>query len=194
MTALAHPVLVDRLPRASARTAAAIRDAALVTGGALTVAVVGQVAVPLPFTPVPLTLGTLAVLVVGAALGPVRGVASMLVLLAAGLLGAPVFAGGESGWALASFGYALGYIPAAALLGALARRGADRSVWRTALAAVAATSLVYVLGVPWLMGFLGLGLGEALLLGVAPFVVGDVIKAAAAAVVLPATWRLLGTR
>lgn len=194
MTALAHPVLADRLPRASSRTAAALRDVALVGGGALTVAVVGQVMVPLPFTPVPLSLGTLAVLVVGAALGPARGVASMLVLLAAGLLGAPVFAGGESGWALASFGYALGYVPAAALLGTLARRGDDRSVWRTALAAVAATSLVYVVGVPWLMGFLGLGLGEALLLGVAPFVVGDVVKAVAAALLLPGTWRLLGTR
>lgn len=194
MTALAHPVLADRLPAVSARGAALARDAALVVAGTATVAVVGQVAIPLPFTPVPLTLGTLAVLLVGAALGPVRGAASMLLLLAAGLLGAPVFAGGASGWALASFGYVLGYVPAAALLGALARRRADRSVRGTAVAAVLATGVVYLFGVPWLMAFTGATLQEGLVMGVVPFVVGDVIKAVAAAVLLPGAWRLLGER
>lgn len=194
MTALAHPVLADRLPAVSARGAARARDAVLVVAGTATVAVVGQVAIPLPFTPVPLTLGTLAVLLVGAALGPVRGAASMLLLLAVGLLGAPVFAGGASGWALASFGYVLGYVPTAALLGALARRRADRSVRGTAVAAVLATGVVYLFGVPWLMAFTGASLQEALVMGVVPFVVGDVVKAVAAAVLLPGAWRLVGER
>ncbi|MPV36782.1 biotin transporter BioY [Georgenia subflava] len=184
----ARAVLADILPGAR------VRDTALVLGGAAFVAAVGQVAVPLPFTPVPLTLGTFAVLLVGAALGPARGALSILVLLAAGLLGAPVFAGGASGWAMASFGYALGYLPGAVLLGHLARRGADRSPWRTAVGALFASALVYVVGVPWLMVFLGVGLVEALVLGVLPFLVGDAIKAVAAALLLPGTWALLGGR
>jgi biotin transport system substrate-specific component len=179
-------VLADVLPASRAK------DVALVVGGAAFVALVGQVAVPLPFTPVPLTLGTFAVLLVGATLGPWRGGAALGLYAVAGLAGAPVFAGGASGWALASFGYVLGYLPAAALVGHLARRGADRSPWRTALAALGATTLVYAAGVPWLMGFAGLGLPEALALGVAPFLVGDAVKAVAAALLLPGTWRLVG--
>lgn len=183
-----RPVLADVLPGAIAR------DAALVVGGAALVAGLGQAAVPLPFTPVPLTLGTFAVLLVGAALGPARGTLALVLLAAAGIAGAPVFAGGGSGWAFASFGYVLGYIPAAALIGHLARRGADRSPWRTAAAAMAATGLVYSLGVPWLMASTGLGLAQALTLGVVPFLLGDALKALAAALLLPGAWRLLGTR
>ncbi|UNX53186.1 biotin transporter BioY [Georgenia sp. TF02-10] len=186
MSAVAAPVLADVLPRTR------LRDAALVLGGTAFVAVVGQAEVPLPFTPVPLTLGTFGVLLVGAALGPVRAGLSLTLLVLLGVAGVPVFAGGGSGWALASFGYAVGYVPAGVLLGWLARRGADRSVWRTALGAVASTAVVYLVGVPWLMGFLGVGLGQALALGVVPFLVGDVVKAVAAAALLPGTWRLLG--
>ncbi|MCK6209161.1 biotin transporter BioY [Georgenia sp. EYE_87] len=181
-------VLADVVPGAR------VRDAALVLTGAGLIAAIGQLAVPLPFTPVPLTLGTFAVLFVGAALGPVRGALSVVVYMLAGLAGAPVFADGASGWAMASFGYVLGYLPAAAVLGHLARRGGDRSPWRTALAAVGASALVYVPGVLWLMAFLGIGLPEALALGVVPFLIGDVIKAVAAALVLPGAWALLGER
>lgn len=179
-------VLADVLPASRAR------DAVLVLAGASVVALVGQVAVPLPFTPVPLTLGTFAVLLVGAALGPARGGLAIGLYALAGIAGAPVLAGWSSGWATASFGYVLGYLPAALLLGHLARRGADRSPWRTALGAVGATSLVYVVGVPWLMASLGVGLLEGLALGVVPFLVGDAVKAVAAATVLPAAWRVLG--
>ncbi|MDD9208268.1 biotin transporter BioY [Georgenia sp. 10Sc9-8] len=178
-------VLADALPRARAM------DAGLVGAGAALVAVLGQVALPLPFTPVPLTLGTFAVLLVGATLGPLRAALSMTVFLLAGVLGAPVFAGATAGWAFASLGYAVGYLPAAVLLGAIARRGGDRSAGRTVLAACAATGLVYVVGVPWLMAYTGLGLGEALVLGVAPFLLGDAVKATAAALLLPGTWRVL---
>ncbi len=183
-----RPVLADALPGAR------VRDVTLVLGGAAFVAVVGQAVVPLPFTPVPLTLGTFGVLLVGAALGPVRGALSIVALVLAGLAGVPVFADGTAGWAFASFGYAVGYLPAAALIGWLARRGADRSPWRTVVSAVGATTLVYAVGVPWLMAYLGIGLPEALALGVVPFLVGDAVKAAAAALLLPGTWRLVGER
>jgi biotin transport system substrate-specific component len=192
-----RPVLADVLAggaRAVVRPAVRARDVALVLGGAAFVALVGQAVVPLPFTPVPLTLGTFAVLLVGAALGPVRGALSIAVMLLAGLAGAPVFADGTSGWAFASFGYAVGYLPAAACLGWLARRGGDRSPWRTALAAVGATALVYAVGLPWLMAYLGVGLAQGLALGVVPFLLGDAIKAVGAALLLPGTWRLLGER
>ncbi|WP_240645826.1 biotin transporter BioY [Georgenia sp. SYP-B2076] len=181
-------MLADALPGAR------VRDVTLVLGGAAFVAVVGQAVVPLPFTPVPLTLGTFGVLLVGAALGPVRGALSIVALVLAGLAGVPVFADGTAGWAFASFGYAVGYLPAAALIGWLARRGADRSPWRTVVSAVGATTLVYAVGVPWLMAYLGIGLPEALALGVVPFLVGDAVKAAAAALLLPGTWRLVGER
>jgi biotin transport system substrate-specific component len=179
-------VLADLIPTSR------VRDVALVTGGAVLTGVLGQVAVPLPFTPVPLSLGTFAVLLVGATLGPVRGAASMGLFALAGIVGVPWFAEATSGWHMASFGYILGYVLAAALVGALARRGADRrplAAWTaTAIGALA----VYAGGVPWLMAFLGIGLGEALAIGVVPFLVGDVIKAALAAALLPATWRLVG--
>ncbi|MFC7406704.1 biotin transporter BioY [Georgenia alba] len=190
VTAVPSPrrVLADAVPGAR------VRDVLLVVAGAGLVAGIGQLAIPLPFTPVPLTLGTFAVLFVGAALGPARAAAAMVLFLLAGVLGAPVFADGESGWALASFGYAVGYLPAAVLLGYLARRGADRSVFRTALAAVAATAVIYVPGVLWLMGYTGAWFGEALALGVVPFLIGDAVKAVAAALLLPGAWRLLGER
>ena len=108
-------------------------------------------------------------------------------------LGAPVLAGWSAGTvATASFGYVLGYVPAALLLGLLARRGADRGVASTAVAAACASTLVYLSGVPWLMAATGMDLGAALAVGVAPFLVGDALKALATAALLPASWRLLG--
>ena len=186
MTVATPTVLADSLPTGL------IRDVSLVAGGALVTGVLSQLVVPLPFTPVPLSLGTFAVLLVGASLGPLRGALSMLAYLVAGVAGVPWFAEQGSGWAAASFGYVIGYVLAAGLVGMLAQRRAARRPWSMCGAALAATTAVYVGGVPWLMVTLGVGLGEALVLGVAPFLVGDALKAAAAAGLLPAAWRLLG--
>lgn len=201
-----RPVLADLLTRRDVRFSGAVgasaaaragarpraRDAALVLAGAAVVTLVAQIAVPLPGTPVPLTLGTFGVLLVGAALGPARGGLAVGLYALAAALGAPVLAGWSVGTAAtASFGYVLGYLPAALALGLLARRGGDRAVGRTALAAVGATGLVYVTGVPWLMAATGLDLRAALLAGVLPFLVGDAIKAVATAALLPASWRLV---
>lgn len=189
--ATARPVLADLLPPAGTRTRARMVDAVLVLGGTLLVAGLAQVLVPLPFTPVPLSLGTLGVLVVGASLGPARATASLGVYLLAGMAGVGWFAGGASGWEFASFGYLLGMVVAAAVVGALARRGVDRSVWRTTLAGLVAGAVVYAAGLPWLMAFLGVNLATGLALGVVPFLVGDAIKAVLAAVLLPGTWALV---
>jgi biotin transport system substrate-specific component len=183
---LPRPVLADALPGGR------VRDVTLVVGSAAFVGVVGNVAIPLPFTPVPLSLATFAVLLTGAALGPWRAGLGMSLYLLAGVGGMPWFAEQNSGWAFASFGYIAGYVLAAVLVGMAARRGADRSVLGTAGVMVAGNLAIYALGVPWLMGFLGVGLTDALLLGVAPFLLGDAIKLLLAAGLLPATWKLLG--
>ncbi|MCL6422191.1 biotin transporter BioY [Brachybacterium sp. JHP9] len=198
MTAIAgHPVLVEAAPAFSAarRSRAALigREALLVLGGTAALTLLSQVAIPLPFTPVPLTLGTLGALLVGAALGPARGTAAVGLYGILAALGVPVLAGFSSAGVLtASFGYVIGYVLAGLALGLAARRGADRSIWRTALAASAATVLVYLPGVAWLMAVTGSDLPTGLQLGVYPFLVGDVLKALAAAALLPGAWKLVG--
>lgn len=189
----ARPVLADALPDLSrTRTGGLLSDIGLVLAGTAVLTLLSQVAVPLPFTPVPLTLGTFGALLVGASLGPLRGTASVTLYAVLAALGAPILAGWTAaGAATASFGYVIGYVLAALALGWAARRGADRSVPRTALAASIATLLVYVAGVPWLQLVTGADLRSALLMGVAPFLVGDVIKAVAVAALLPGAWRLL---
>ncbi|MDR3202850.1 MAG: biotin transporter BioY [Bifidobacteriaceae bacterium] len=169
-----------------------VRDAALILAGAGLVAGLGQVSIPLGFTPVPLSLGTFAVLSVGAALGPWRAAASLALFTVAGVLGAPVFVEAKSGWGGPSFGYVLGYLAAAVLVGWLARRGGDRSVPRTWVTMAAGTLVIYAVGVPWLGLELGVSAGRALALGVVPFLIGDAIKALAAALLLPGAWRLAG--
>ena len=183
--------LPSRLVLADALPVGRTRDVALVVGAAGLVGLAAQVSVPLPFTPVPLTLQTFAVLLTGAALGTGRALAALTLYLLAGAAGLPWFAGGGSGVGGPSFGYILGFVLAATVVGALARRGVTRSPLRTALAMVVGTVLIYALGVPWLMVALDVDLGTALELGVVPFLVGDGIKALAAAGLLPAAWRLV---
>jgi len=143
---------------------------------------------------VPVTLQTLAVLALGAALGPRLAAAAVVAYLAQGALGLPVFAGTpEKGVGLAYMagptgGYLVGFLIAAVGIGWLAERGADRSPLRMFLAMLAASALIYVPGVLWLSAFVGLK--QSVALGVAPFLIGDVVKAALAAAVFPAAWAL----
>lgn len=192
MSAIPAPVLADLIPgRTLALPVRALRTAALVLGGTAFLAIASQVAVPLPFTPVPVSLATGAVVLLGAGLGPRLGTASALLYLLAGVAGAPIFAEQGFGWAFASFGYVIGYVPAAYIAGVLARRAADRSVWKTAALAGASTIAAYVVGVPWLMAFLGVDFAAGLALGVLPFLIGDAVKMVAAALVLPGTWKIV---
>jgi len=192
MSAIPAPVLADLIPgRTLALPVRALRTAALVLGGTAFLAIASQVAVPLPFTPVPVSLATGAVVLLGAGLGPRLGTASALLYLIAGMAGAPIFAEQGFGWAFASFGYVIGYVPAAYIAGVLARRAADRSVWKTAALAGASTIAAYVVGVPWLMAFLGVDFAAGLALGVLPFLIGDAVKMVAAALVLPGTWKIV---
>lgn len=185
------PVLAD-LIGANSRQGARVRDVALTLAGTAFITVAGYIAIPLWFTPVPISLATFAVLLTGAALGPLRGSASAGIYLALGLVGVPLFAQGSSGWAFSSFGYILGYVVAALLVGALARRRSDRNVWSTLALAAIGSLTIYAFGVPWLAAFLGVDLATAVALGVLPFLLGDAVKIAAMAALLPVTWRIVG--
>ncbi len=187
-TALIPTLFTRTLPKVDRR----IRDAGLVLGGSLFVAALAQVRIPLPFTPVPLTGQTLAVLVVGAALGARKGAASLMLYLLMGLVGLPVFHGGTSGAAVVlgpTGGYLIGFVAAAYLVGALAARGLDRRVPTAVLAFLAGEVVIYLFGVTWLSFFLGWK--GALIGGLLPFLVGDAIKLAAAALLLPAAWKIV---
>jgi biotin transport system substrate-specific component len=178
-------VLADVVP------GGAVRDAALVTSGAALTGVLAQIAIPLPFTPVPLTMQTFGVLLVCASLGSVRGLVSMGLYAVMGVVGVPWFAEGGSGFGGASFGYVLGFLLAAVVVGRLAERGSTQSPVHTAGVMVLGNLAIYAVGVPWLMATAHLGLTTALALGVVPFLVGDVIKIVACSGVFPGTWHLV---
>jgi biotin transport system substrate-specific component len=181
-------VLADLIPGAIAR------DALLVIAGAGLVGVLAQISIHLSFTPVPITGQTLGVLLTGTALGWRRGGAAMVLYAVAGLIGVPWFAGHASGYIGASFGYVIGFIVCALLCGALAERGADRSLLRSVPAMVAGEVVMYTIGVAWLALDLHVGVAQAISLGLTPFLIGDAIKAGAAALLLPAAWKVAGNR
>ena len=127
-------VLADR------RGGTIARELALIAAGTLALIVLARISIPLPFTPVPVSLGTLGALSVGTALGARRGLVSVAAYALLGIAGAPVFTGTNIGWAFASFGYILGYFLVAAIAGLAAQRGADRRVLTMAPTALAPSS------------------------------------------------------
>jgi biotin transport system substrate-specific component len=180
-------VLADLIPGAAAR------DLLLVIGGAGLVGLLAQISIHLSFTPVPITGQTLGVLLTGTALGWRRGLAAMLLYGVAGVVGVPWFAGHSSGYVGASFGFVIGFILCALVCGALAERGADRSLLGSIPAMVAGEVVMYGIGVTWLALDLHVGASTAIALGLTPFLAGDAIKAALAALLLPAAWRFAGS-
>ncbi|MEV6318285.1 biotin transporter BioY [Streptomyces sp. NPDC051776] len=181
-------VLADLLPATTAGRAR-VRDAALVCGGAALTGLAARISVPVPGSPVPVTGQTFAALLVGASLGAGRGFLSLALYTLAGMAGMPWFAGGAGS---ASFGYVLGMLLAATVVGALARRGGDRGLLRTAGTMVLGSAIVYAVGVPYLAVAAHLSLGEAVAAGLVPFLIGDAVKAALAMGALPAAWKLAG--
>lgn len=163
----------------------------LVLAGSALIALAAQVRIPLPFSPVPVTGQTFAVLLVAAALGRL-GLASVIAYLVEGALGLPVFAGGGFGVATIvgpTGGYLIGFALAVALIGSAAERGWDRHLL-TALAAMLLGEIaIYVCGLTWLARFpLSVPLLDA---GLIPFIPGDLVKMVLAAVALPGAWRIV---
>lgn len=188
----ARSVLVDSL---GARSVAA-NITMVVAGAALTA---GAAQLVIPMWPVPITGQTFAVLLVGTTLGALRGALSMVLYIALGAIGLPVFTEGSAGWhviAGPTGGYLIGFVLAAILTGWLAQRSWDRKVVGAGVAFLAGTAVIYAVGLPWLSVALGqLGypndLGATLQSGLMPFIPGDILKAAVAGALLPVTWKLV---
>lgn len=182
-------------------------DAALVVGFSAFIALTAQIAVPLPFTPVPITGQTLGVLLTAAVLGPRLATLTMLLYLAEGLLGLPVFALGRSAWSMSSVpgvpviigptaGYLLACPLAAALVGALAARGWDRRISTAIPAMLLGNLVILLLGFAWLTAATWvlkgtLPIAALLSASVYPFIPGDLIKIAIAALALPGGWTIV---
>jgi biotin transport system substrate-specific component len=190
--AAGRPTIADRL---FARTI--LLDLVLVAAGAALTAIAAQIAIPL--WPVPVTMQTLAVLLVGVSLGAVRGALSMVLYAALGIVGLPVFSDASSGFSVIAGptgGYIVGFIFAAGLTGWLAQRQWDRKVLRSILAFLGGTVVVFAFGLPWLAYALGtLGapndLNAVLQAGFYPFIVGGIAKALLAAGIIAASWRAI---
>ena len=169
----------------------------LVVSAAAITALAAQVRIPLPFTPVPITGQTFAVLLTGAALGWRLGSAGQLLYVAVGALGAPVFTDNSGGIEVltgATGGYLIGFIVAAGLVGRLAERRQDRTFATMFTAFIVGSVVIYAIGVVGLISSTGWPLVEAVEKGVVPFLLGDMVKAAVAGLLLPGAWKLLGDR
>ena len=172
-----------------------VRDAGLILAGTVALTLIGQIVIPLPFTPVPISMGTFAALGVGAVLGSRRGALSAMLLGVLAAVGAPVLAGWNGGVGV-TFGYVIGYTLIAAIAGRAATvwsrhsgSTAARVATGVALMLLASAS-VYIPGLIWLKVATGAGWGTTLYLGLVPFIVGDILKSVVATGLLPARSRL----
>jgi len=167
-----------------------LENTLLVLGASLLTGLAAQVAIPLPFTPVPVTGQTFAVLLTGAALGARRGFLAQVAYLAEGAMGLPVFAGGAAGaqvLAGPTAGYLIAFPLAAALTGWLAERAWDRRFLTMAGVMLLGSGVIFTLGAAGLARFLPVS--QVFAAGVLPFLAGDVIKTSLAALALPNVWR-----
>ena len=183
VTSAANPALVR------------VREVGLILAGTVALTLIGQIAIPLPFTPVPISMGTFAALGVGAVLGSRRGALSALLLGALAAVGAPVL-GGWTGGVGVTFGYVVGYILIATIAGRAASVWSNHSgstVSRVATGIglmLLASASVYVPGVVWLKIATGASWGATLSMGLVPFIIGDVLKSLVATGLLPVRGRL----
>ena len=169
------------------------REVALILGGSLLIALSARLQLILPFSPVPITGQTFAILLLGALYGSKRGLATVLTYFALGVMGLPVFAGGAFGVARLigpTAGYLAGFLAAAFVVGLLSERGWDRKPWTTASSMIIANVIIYMIGVLWLSRFVGWQ--RVLSTGFLPFLAGDALKIALATILLPAGWKLIG--
>lgn len=194
-------VLADLIPVARRTDRVLTRDVVLVGLGVLVTAAAAQIEIPLGFTPVPLTLQTFSVLLIGAVLGANRAALSMSAYWLCGIVGLPFYSGGGSGWETATgatMGYLLGFIVAAWAVGRLAERKQDRNFATSLPAMLLGSAIIYTFGASWLSVHLGVpmatGEKNAISLGVAPFLVGDALKTVVAAACTSTVWAAVSRR
>ena len=170
-----------------------LSDVLFVLAGTAFVAGAAQFSISLASTPVPITGQTFAVLLVGAALGTVRGFASLLLYLLVGIAGAPIYAHHAHGWSQvtsASGGYLVGFVVAAAVTGFLAEHRWDRRFSSSISLMLTGNVIIYAVGLPWLAVVLNTNLEKTLEYGLYYFVPGDILKLYLAAALLPTAWKV----
>jgi biotin transport system substrate-specific component len=180
-------VVIDRLVRGRAAA-----NMLLVVGASALIAIAAQVAIPLPFTPVPLTLQPLAVILIGVVLGSTRGAAAAILYLLEGFSGLPVFAQGHGGalWLLGpTAGFLFSYPFAASVAGFVSERGWGSSIVRAITGMLLALGVIYLGGWSWLA--VQFGASAAFTMGVVPFVLADIVKVAIGAALLPKAQKLI---
>ena len=173
-----------------------VRDIALIAVATVSIAAAAQVAIPLPFSPVPLTLQTLAVLLSASALGAWRSITATSAYFGLALAGLPVLAPQTDGthvvgvdvFSMASLGYVLGFIVASFVVGRMAENGYSSSPRKMAVAMIAGNAAIYTVGMVVLQAITGATLAQTFEWGMFPFIIGDIIKIALAAGILPAAW------
>jgi biotin transport system substrate-specific component len=183
--------------RVGERVNARIRDVALVVAGALLIYLTARVSIPVPGSPIPITGQTFGVLLVGGALGFRRGFIAVGLYVLLGVVGLPFFAEGKGGLSVvwgARGGYLMGFVIAGALVGRLAELGWDRRIGGALGAMFLGNVVIYAVGLPWLKVVTGMSVEEAVANGLTPFLLGDALKLALAAVLFPATWWIVGRR
>lgn len=183
--------------RVGERVNARVRDVVLVVAGALLVYLTTRVSIPVPGSPVPITGQTFGVLLVGGALGFRRGFIAVGLYVLLGVVGLPFFAEGKGGLSVvwgATGGYLIGFVIAGALVGRLAELGWDRRIGGALGAMLLGNVVIYAVGLPWLKVVTGMSVEEAVANGLTPFLLGDALKLALAAVLFPATWWIVGRR
>lgn len=183
--------------RVSERLNVRVRHVALVLAGTLLIALGAKVSFVIPGTPVPVTGETFGVLVAGGALGFRRGIASTVLFVLLGAAGLPLFALGKTGLDVilgTTGGYLVGFVLAAAIVGRLAELGWDRNVAGSLGAMLLGEIAIYAVAVPWLAIVAGVTLGDAVALGLTPFLLGDAIKLLLAAGAFPVAWWIVGRR
>jgi biotin transport system substrate-specific component len=184
--------LIDRvIPRS------VVNDLALILSGAVLTAYAAQMVIPM--WPVPITAQTLAVLLVGSVLGATRGAISLIAYFSMGALGLPVFSAATSLSFGPTFGYLIGFVAAASVVGWLSERGWHKSVSGVLGSFAIANAIIYLFGLPWLAFILGnLGVANDIAAvataGLLPFIVGDVLKMMLAAALLPIAWKFFGRK
>ena len=196
--------------RSDSRAAVLARDLALMVGFALFTALCAQIAIQTPWTPVPVTMQTFAVLVAGGSLGMWRGAGSMVIYMLMGMFLFSAFAPGDPGvsgdwdvhfilpwsgtkefvWDISSGGYIVGFILAAALVGFLCEHEWDRKPW-VHFGMFLGAAVLYIPGILWLAYDLDVSLSKALEFGLYPFIVGDMMKLGLASLSLPVAWTLV---
>ncbi len=183
--------------RRTSRRSLLLRDGLLILGFSLFLALCAQISFHLPFTAVPITLQTLAVLLTGAALGSKRGGLAMIVYLVEGAAGLPVFESGTGGLVHligVTGGYLWAFPIAAFVVGLLCERGLDRRILTSAFAMLPGTLIIYAIGVSWLAIVLHISFLAALSFGMVPFIPGDLLKLVIAAALLPLAWAIVKRR